>query len=128
MRELQVMMGQPSRNDFIKLIKENGLSSCPVTINGIQAAYNIFGPDIGALKGKTTHHNPPIVEAPISKVDVTILKQYRDVTNMCGYYICKSVSCLFHGEIMDKLIEIDLDLYSPYVVEEKGCVSYMSSY
>ena len=32
----------------------------------------------------------------------------------------------FYGEMVDKLLEIDHDMYSPYVVEENGvCVLYI---
>ena len=43
-------------------------------------ANKLFGPDVGALKGKTTRRNPPIVDSPVS-VDITsILKFYGEVT------------------------------------------------
>ena len=43
-------------------------------------ANKLFGPDVGALKGKTTRHGPPIVDSPVS-VDITpILKYYGEVT------------------------------------------------
>ena len=43
-------------------------------------ANELFGPDVGALKGKTTRRTPPIVDLPIS-VDLTsILKHYGEIT------------------------------------------------
>ena len=46
----------------------------------VEAAEQIFGPDIGSLKGKTTRRNPPIVDSPITSVLTNILERYRDVT------------------------------------------------
>ena len=52
--ELQVMMGRPSTATFVEALKSNGLSNCPATPADVEAAEQIFGPDIGSLKGKTT--------------------------------------------------------------------------
>ena len=78
-RELQVMMGQPSTATFVEALKSNGLSNCPVTPADVEAAEQIFGPDIGSLKGKTTQRNPPIIDSPITSVPASILKQYQNV-------------------------------------------------
>ena len=79
-RELQVAMGRPSTATFVEALKNNGILNCPVTPADVEAAEQIFGPDIGSLKGKTTRRNPPIVDSPITSVPVNILKRYRDVT------------------------------------------------
>ena len=79
-RELQVTVGRPSDKDFIKILKTSSLPNCPVTPRDVMVANKLFGPDVGALKGKTTRRNPPIVDSPVS-VDITpILKFYGEVT------------------------------------------------
>ena len=47
------MDGYPTMKDFIAMIKNNMLMNCPVTVEDIKNAENIFGPDIHVLKGKT---------------------------------------------------------------------------
>ena len=47
-------LSYPSTNDVIKLINNGGILNCPVTVNDIQRANQIYGPDIAILKGKTT--------------------------------------------------------------------------
>ena len=47
-------MGRPSTTTFVEAHKNNGLLNCPVTPADVEAAEQIFGPDIGSLKGKTT--------------------------------------------------------------------------
>ena len=79
-RELQVTMGRPSTATFVEVLKNNGILNCPVTPADVEAAEQIFGPDIGSLKGKTTRRNPPIVDSPITSVPTSILERYRDVT------------------------------------------------
>ena len=61
-RELMQEFGSPSIADMKRIIKMNSLSNCPVTNEDIDIAYRIFGPDVAALKGKTTRQRPtPIV-------------------------------------------------------------------
>ena len=60
-RELQVAMGRPSTATFLEALKNNGIVNCPVTPTNVEVAEQIFGPDIGSLKGKTTWRNLPIV-------------------------------------------------------------------
>jgi len=54
-RELQRTIGRPITRDFINIIEANLLQNCPVTKQHIMIAEDIFGPDIGELKGKTVH-------------------------------------------------------------------------
>ena len=78
-RELQVTVGRPSDKDFIRILKESSLPNCLVTPQDVVIANKLFGPDVGALKGKTTCRGLPIVDSPVS-VDIThILKYYGEV-------------------------------------------------
>ena len=60
-RELQVTIGRPSDKDFIRILNESSLPNCLVTPQDVVIAIKLFGPDVGALKGKTTRRGPPIV-------------------------------------------------------------------
>jgi hypothetical protein len=48
----------PSTKDFLRIVARNQLPNCPITRDDILAAEDIFGPDIGSLKGKTTRRKP----------------------------------------------------------------------
>ena len=52
-RQIQSIIGRPSVRTYLKIIENNLLPNCPITRRDIIAAENIFGPDVGALKGKT---------------------------------------------------------------------------
>ena len=43
-------------------------------------ANKVFGPDVGALKGKTTQRGPPIVDSPVSVDTTSILEHYGEIT------------------------------------------------
>ena len=64
----------------MEALKNNGLLNCPVTLADVEAAEQIFGPDIGCLKGKTMQRNPPIIDSPITPVPASVLKRYQNVT------------------------------------------------
>ena len=74
------MAGCPSDKDLIKILNTCSLPNCPVMPRDMLIANKLFGPDIRALKGKTTRQGPPIVD-PFVSVDITsILKYYSEIT------------------------------------------------
>ena len=52
-RKLQKIIGRPTTRAFIYFIENNLLPNCPVNRRDVLRAEQIFGPDIGSLKGKT---------------------------------------------------------------------------
>ena len=60
-RKLYHVMAIPSIHDFKELIKNNMLYNCPITIEDINNAEEIFGMSVASLKGKTTRAKPEIV-------------------------------------------------------------------
>jgi hypothetical protein len=56
------------------------LPNCPVTRSDIRAAEDIFGPNLGALKGKTVRTRPDPVEIQVENVPLAIMQKYQDVT------------------------------------------------
>ncbi len=97
-RELQIKIGRPSYKDYIKIVENKMLVNCPVTRADIDAAEDIFGPDVGSLKGKTVRKKPAAVRNVVTKLPVTILERYRNVTlcvdimYICGIPMLVSVS------------------------------------
>jgi hypothetical protein len=60
-RKVQCMIGRPSLRDFLRIVDNNQLINCPVTRRDVMAAEDIFGPDLGSLKGKTVRKSSPQV-------------------------------------------------------------------
>ena len=70
-RNVYQMLAYPSMADYKNAIKFNYIKDCPITIEDIKIAEDIFGPDIYALKGKTVCKAPYHVE----KNMVAVLKE-----------------------------------------------------
>jgi hypothetical protein len=63
---------------MIRMIKSGGIFNCPYTVQDVLIAQKIFGPDIAALKGKTTRSKTRKVE-----VDHLSWRPIRMVQTMC---------------------------------------------
>jgi hypothetical protein len=55
-RTLYATLGYPSIKDFKWVIQSNQIKDCPVTVQDVVTAHQIWGKNIAALKGKTTRH------------------------------------------------------------------------
>ena len=79
-RKTQQIIGRPSTRDYIRYVENNLIPNCPITRRDIVIAEHIFGPDVGALKGKTMRRRPLGVglynHTPIPS---TVVDQYQDV-------------------------------------------------
>ena len=62
-RKLFHNIGTPSIRDFKAIIRMNAIQNCPVTLEDITVAENVYGKDIGQLKGKTVRTKPtPVIK------------------------------------------------------------------
>jgi hypothetical protein len=77
-RKMQNIIGYPSTN--ITIVENNLLPNCPVNRTDIIAAEDIFGPNLGLLKGKTTRTTASHVRAEHINIPITIMNRYRNVT------------------------------------------------
>ena len=57
-RDLLASLGTPSIQDMKTAITTNSIRNVPITVKDIEIAEQIFGPDLGTLKGKTTRRKP----------------------------------------------------------------------
>ncbi len=52
-RRLQGMVGNPTNREFKGMVCEKLITNCPVTVQDVENANRIFGPDLANLRGKT---------------------------------------------------------------------------
>jgi hypothetical protein len=79
-RKLQRIIGRPSTQEYIKILSSNLLPNRPVTPGDVITANNIFGPDIGSLKGKTVRKTQKAIIESITPIPRDIHEKYKMVT------------------------------------------------
>ena len=62
-RAVQRIIARPSTARYKELVRNNRIPHCDVTVQDIINAEDIFGPDVGSLKGKTVRRAPDQVRA-----------------------------------------------------------------
>ena len=93
-RKIQKIIGRPTTRAFIYFIENNLLPNCPVTRRDVLRAEQIFGPDIGSLKGKTVWRQPPQVEVTEVTLPPTIHQHYQEVTLGCDIMFVNKIPFL----------------------------------
>jgi hypothetical protein len=79
-RRIQRVIGRPSTHDYIHILNNNLLPNIPISSNDITTAEDIFRPDIGSLKGKTTRKTPEVIQGELLPIPTDISTKYRIVT------------------------------------------------
>ena len=77
-RKFYHSIGCPLVENMKNLIRMNAIKNCPVTTQDVTNAEAIFGPDISALKGKTTRKTPASVVDDVIEIPPEI-KQHDDL-------------------------------------------------
>jgi hypothetical protein len=72
----------------MSIIVNNLLPNCNITANDIKTAEDIFGPNLGSLKGKMTRGKTVHVEAcdPLP-IPITIMDKYHNITLAIIFYL-----------------------------------------
>lgn len=63
-RKVQNMIGHPSLKQYLKIIDDKLLRNCPVTRADVLAAEDMFGSNLGSIRGKTPRRHPDPVATP----------------------------------------------------------------
>jgi hypothetical protein len=87
-RELYRKLGRPGTARFLEIVRNNFIINCPITIDDVTRAEQIYGKDVAFLKGKTTAsaatdhvpNQPPICLPP------DILSNHGKVTLCCDLF------------------------------------------
>ena len=93
-RKYKKIIGRPTTRAFIYFIENNLLPNCPVNRRDVLRAEQIFGPDIGSLKGKTVRRQPPRVEVDEVALPTTIQQHYQEVTLGCDIMFVNKIPFL----------------------------------
>jgi hypothetical protein len=79
-REAQAMLGHPTDRDFLGMVRGGMISNCPVTVNTVNNAHQIFGPDLAGIRGRTVRRPPESVTTNYVQIPRAILERHQLVT------------------------------------------------
>ena len=98
------IMGHPSKQDFIKMIRGGTMKNCDVTEEDVKRMYDIWVVDVEAIKGKSTRSSPDRVRFSIIALPAEILEKNKIVTldvdnfftNRLAFFISLSQALIFN--------------------------------
>lgn len=79
-RKLYHILGCPSVENYKHILRQNLIRNCPVTIEDVNIAEKIFGPDIGTLKGKSTRKKTVPVKSDFIEIPPELRDLHQDLT------------------------------------------------
>jgi hypothetical protein len=79
-RKLYHIIGCPTTENFKAILRQNIIRNCPVTVEDVNIAERIFGPDIGTLKGKSTRTKPIPVKSDLIEIPPELKKLHKNLT------------------------------------------------
>ncbi len=79
-QEAQAMLGHPTDQEFLGIIRSGMISNCPVTPTAVQNANQIFGPNLAAVRGRMVRRTPESVTTNIVEIPRAIPEQHQRVT------------------------------------------------
>ena len=79
-RKLYEAMGTPTVEDLKAMIRMNLIKNNEVTTDDVNLATRAFGPDIGAIKGKTTRSKPTPVTSNMIEIPRELVSVQENVT------------------------------------------------
>ena len=78
-RTAQATLGWPSTTKFKNIISRNLINNCPITVDDINRASHIYGPNIPHLQGRMTRVTPPAVRVQSKPVPAPVLQHYPEI-------------------------------------------------
>jgi hypothetical protein len=78
-QRLQGMIGNPTKKEFTGMVHEKLITNCPVTVQDINNANRIFGPDLANLRRKTTRTKPECVRVKIVQIPWDFVQLHKYV-------------------------------------------------
>jgi hypothetical protein len=105
MRITIIIVGTPTMENFKSLLRMNVIKNCPVTVEDINIAEKIFGPDVSSLKGKSPRRKPKPVRKDLIEIPKELIMKHHDIklcmdtmyVNGCGMLTAIDRTCKYQS-------------------------------
>ena len=78
-RTLYHALGCPTLENLKHILRQRIITNCPVTIEDVNVAADIYGPDVGTLKGKSTRPKSVPYKEDYIEIPPEILEKHSDL-------------------------------------------------
>lgn len=80
--ELYHAIGRPGCKAFYDTLHKGLIHNCTITMQDVKNAFNRYGPDEGAMMGKTTRETPKRVDTNtlLYQLPVEFIEKYKHIT------------------------------------------------
>ena len=79
-RRVMQAIGSPTTTDLKSTLRMNLIKDSEITSEDVNHAEKVFGPDVGALKGKTTRTTSPPIKSQVIEMPDELLKLQEEIT------------------------------------------------
>ena len=93
-RALYHTIGCPSEKDFRHIIQTKQISNCPVVLEDVKIFETIYGPDVYALKGKTTQTKSEVVVSDNIEVPQELVEAHKGIKLCADIFFINKVGML----------------------------------
>jgi len=85
-----------AKDKFLRVVKNDLIRNCPVTLGDVKRSHVIYGPSIPALKGRTRYEETPRVrEREIMQLPVELYEDLKNVTLCVDFFYVNGLT-VFH--------------------------------
>ena len=93
-RDLYHMAGVPTLRNLNMAIRQNIIQNLPVTVEDIDIAEKIFGPNVSTLKVRTTRKSPKVVVDDFIEIPRKLIENNQELI-MCMDFVFINKNALF---------------------------------
>ena len=127
-RKAMNMMGSLSTDVFKYMVRTNLVNNCPVTVDSIKIADDVFGPDAASLQGKMTRNRPQLVDPDFVDVPRDILIRNATVIVVADIMFVNALSFLVSISRNLALITVSYLASRGFDALKKGMMQIVAAY
>ena len=85
-----------AKDKFVRVVQNNLIRNCPITVGDIKRSHAIYGPPIPPIKGRTRYEGSVRVkENPIIQLPIELYEDLKNVTICSDFFYVNGVT-VFH--------------------------------
>jgi len=106
-RRLQGMVGNPTNKEFKGIVCEKLITNCPVTVQDVENANCIFGPDLANHRGKMIRAKPEHVRIEYVQIPWDFVELHKYVTLVADVMVVNGLPFLITSSRGISLVTIE---------------------